>query len=155
MANSEVSSIAAIERAIHGGIWGELVTNEHLSSHSRLPTTSAPEMAMPSYVEHCDGATEIGKLSAEAVVREYEATAKEIESLGDDLIECTKRCEWVTRNAFIVTKELNEVAARYRAEAKFVFEQIENCSVLVAEAREACANIKDKLAMPIAAQPKL
>jgi hypothetical protein len=50
---------------------------------------------------------------------------------------------------------LNEVAARYRAEAKFVFEQIENCSVLVAEAREACANIKDKLAMPIAAQPKL
>jgi len=28
------------------------------------------------------GATEIGKLSAEAVVREYEAAAKDIEAMG-------------------------------------------------------------------------
>jgi hypothetical protein len=51
------------------------------------PTADAPRMAMPDYVEHRDGATEIGKLSAEAVVREYEATAKEIESIGVDLVE--------------------------------------------------------------------
>ena len=154
MANSEASSIAAIERVIQDGIWSDFAPSKHLSSHSHLPMTTSPEMAMPSYVEHCDGATEIGKLSAEAVVREYEATAKEIESLSADLIECTKRCEWVTRSAFVITKELNEVAARYRAEAKQVFEHIENCSVLVAEARDACAVIKDKLAMPNTAAPK-
>ena len=39
------------------------------------PSVRAPDMAMPDYVEHRDGATEIGKLSAEAVVREYEAAA--------------------------------------------------------------------------------
>src|SRR6202158_4809675 len=51
------------------------------------PTVGAPALAMPDYVEHRDGATEIGKLSAEAVVREYEAAAKEIEAMGAELIE--------------------------------------------------------------------
>ena len=32
---------------------------------------TAPTISMPNYVEHREGATEIGKLSAEAVVREY------------------------------------------------------------------------------------
>jgi ATP-dependent DNA ligase len=32
---------------------------------------------MPEYVQHREGATEIGKLSAEAIVGEYEAAAKE------------------------------------------------------------------------------
>lgn len=35
-----------------------------------LPSLGAPSLAMPEYVEHQHGATEIGKLSAEAVVRE-------------------------------------------------------------------------------------
>jgi hypothetical protein len=43
------------------------------------PAVRAPSPSIPDYVEHCEGATEIGKLSAEAVVREYEAAAKEIE----------------------------------------------------------------------------
>jgi hypothetical protein len=154
MANTEISTIAAIERVIQGGIWGESPTND-LATQPRLPSTRAPEPTIPSYVEHCDGATEIGKLSAEAVVREYEATAKEIESLSADLIECAKRCERVTSNAFAVTKELNEVASRYRAEAKLVFEHIENCSVLVAEVRDACVAIKDKLAVPMAGEAQL
>ena len=42
------------------------------------------------YVEHRDGATEIGRLSAEAVVRECEAAAKDIEALGAELIDRVK-----------------------------------------------------------------
>ena len=37
------------------------------------PDVRAPALSMPDYVEHREGATEIGKLSAEAVVREYES----------------------------------------------------------------------------------
>src|SRR5258705_17197 len=37
------------------------------------PRVRAPALSMPDYVEHREGATEIGKLSAEAVVREYDA----------------------------------------------------------------------------------
>ena len=54
------------------------------------PSLSAPALAMPDYVEHRKGATEIGKLSAEAVVQEYEVAAKEIEAMGAELIERVK-----------------------------------------------------------------
>ena len=112
------------------------------------PTVRAPGLAMPDYVEHRDGATEIGKLSAEAVVREYEAAAKEIEAMGAELIERVTQCEAMARDAFAVTEELKEIAERYREEAKRVFVQIENCSLVTAEVRKTCTELKEKIAVP-------
>jgi hypothetical protein len=105
---------------------------------------------MPGYVEHREGVTEIGKLSAEAVVREYEAAAKEIEAMGSDLVEQARQCERVMAEALDVTGELKEVAARYRTEAKRVFDQIENYSVVVSEVRKTCTELRDKIAVPTA-----
>ena len=51
------------------------------------------EDSLPNYVQHRDGATEIGKLSAEAVVQEYEAAAKAIDSLSLELVEQVRLCE--------------------------------------------------------------
>jgi hypothetical protein len=110
------------------------------------PSVRSPAIAMPQYVEHSDGATEIGKLSAEAVVAEYEAAAKEIEAMGVELIERVKQCEAMTRDALAVTEELNETARRYREEAKRVFLQIENCSRVTAEVRQTCTDLKEKIA---------
>jgi predicted nucleic acid-binding Zn-ribbon protein len=101
---------------------------------------------MPEYVEHREGATEIGKLSAEAVVREYEAAAKEIETMGAELIERVKQCEAMARDAFAVSEELKETARRYREEAKRVFLQIENCSRVTAAVRQTCNELKEKIA---------
>ena len=103
---------------------------------------------MPDYVEHRDGATEIGKLSAEAVVREYEAAAKDIEAMGAELIEHVKQCEAMTRDALAVTEEMKETARRYREEAKRVFLQIENCSLMTAEVRKTCTELKERIAAP-------
>ena len=108
----------------------------------------APALAMPDYVEHRDGATEIGKLSAEAMVREFEITAKEIEAIGVDLIERVGRCEAITRDAMAVTEELKETAARYRDQAKRVFAEIEDCSRLTDEARKTCTELKERIAFP-------
>ena len=94
------------------------------------------------------GATEIGKLSAEAVVREYEAAAKDIEAMGAELIERVKQCEAMTRDALEVTEELKDIAERYREEAKRVFLQIENCSLVMAEVRKTCTELKEKIAAP-------
>src|SRR6266478_9094487 len=99
------------------------------------PRVRAPAMSMPDYVEHREGATEIGKLSAEAVVREYEAAAKDIEGMGAELIDLVKQCEAMTRDAVAVTEEMKETAARYREEAKRIFLQIENCTLMTAEVR--------------------
>jgi len=114
----------------------------------------SPAIAMPDYVEHRDGATEIGKLSAEAVVREYEAAAKEIEAMGVELIELVKQCEATTRDALVVTEELKETAGRYREEAKRVFLQIENCSLVTAEVRKTCTELKEKIAARVSIDTK-
>jgi hypothetical protein len=110
------------------------------------PRVGSPDIAMPDYVEHRDGATEIGKLSAEGVVREYEAAAKEIEAMGGELTELVRQCETTARNALTVIDELKETAGRYREEAKRVFFQIENCSLVLAEVRKTCAELKGKIA---------
>jgi hypothetical protein len=112
----------------------------------------APDIAMPDYVEHRDGATEIGRLSAEAVVREYEAAAKDIEALGVELVENVRQCEAMSREALVVIEELKETAGRYRAEAKRVFVQIENYSLMMAEVRKTCAVIRKKIVTPAPAQ---
>jgi hypothetical protein len=59
-------------------------------------------METSDYVEHTDGATEIGKLSAEAIVRENKAAAKDIEAMGAELMERVKQCEAMTRDALAV-----------------------------------------------------
>jgi hypothetical protein len=110
------------------------------------PSIRAPELAMPAYVEHRDDATEIGKLSAIAVVREYEAAAKEIEAMGAELIERVKQCEAMTLDALAVTEELKEIASRYRDEAKRVFVEIETCSSVIAAVRQTCTDLKEKIA---------
>jgi hypothetical protein len=115
------------------------------------PRVRAPTLSIPDYVEHCEGATEIGKLSAEAVVREYEAAAKEIEGMGAELIERVKQCEAMTRDAFAVTEEMKETAARYREEAKRIFLQIENCTLMTAEVRKTCTDLKGRIAAPATA----
>ena len=46
-----------------------------------------PKGPLPDYVEHKEGVNQVGKLSAEAVVREYDAAVKEIEALGAELTE--------------------------------------------------------------------
>ena len=43
---------------------------------------------------------------------------------------------------------LKETAAQYRDEAKRVFLQIENCSLLTAEVRKTCAEMKERIATP-------
>jgi chromatin segregation and condensation protein Rec8/ScpA/Scc1 (kleisin family) len=115
------------------------------------PTLRAPTMSMPDYVEHREGATEIGKLTAEAIVREYEAAAKDIEAMGAELIERVKQCEAMTRDALTVTQEMKETAMRYREEAKRIFVQIEDCSQMTAEVRKTCTELKEKIATPATA----
>ena len=50
-----------------------------------------PKGPMPDYVEHKEGVNQVGKLSAEAVVREYDAAVKEIEALGAELTEAANK----------------------------------------------------------------
>lgn len=141
------NTLTDLERDIRAEVRNVPATHEIFSSDRYAPTITSPSVAMPDYVEHNQDATEIGRLSAEAVVREYEATAREIESMGGEVVARVKECEATSLTVVTaVVAELNEISARYRAEAKRVFEHIENCSLMVAEARKTCAELKDKIA---------
>src|SRR5690242_5477269 len=121
------SIVSELQRDIKAEVENRLPVKES-PSVQLLSNVGAPSLEMPEYVEHRPGATEIGKLSAEAVVREYEAAAKEIEAVGVGLIERVTQCQAMANEAFAVTEELKEIAERYREEAKRVFLQIESCS---------------------------
>jgi hypothetical protein len=146
----QVSNIIDLEKEIEAEFRNSPPVRGQHSIEFAPPRVRAPTIAIPDYVEHCEGATEIGKLSAEAVVREYETAAKDIEAMGAELVERVRQCEAMTREALAVTEEMKETAARYREEAKRIFLQIENCTRMTAEVRKTCIELKEKIAAPAA-----
>jgi hypothetical protein len=93
----------------------------------------------------------VGKLSAEVIVREYDAAVKEIEALGAELTDAAKRCEDTVAGVHSMVKEIKELAASYREEGKRYFLQIEECSLMTSEVRAVCEELKNKIARTIAA----
>ena len=111
------------------------------------PRTPAPPV--PEYVSHRDDATEIGKLSAEAIVKEYEETAKEIEAIGEIVKDMVGRCEQLVTSASTMLKDIKSTAARYRKEGKRMFQEIETCSSTTDEVRRLCEGFRDRIATKI------
>jgi chromatin segregation and condensation protein Rec8/ScpA/Scc1 (kleisin family) len=147
----QVFSVIDLEREIEAEFRNRPPVREPRPDNLAPARPPAPALSIPDYVEHRAGATEVGKLSAEAVVREYEAAAKDIEEMGAELIERVKQCEAMTRDALAVTEEMKETAMRYRAEAKRIFLQIEDCSLMTAEVRKTCTELRDRIAVPATA----
>lgn len=119
----------------------------------RTPHVQAIEAAsrparpqLPDYVSHREDVSEIGKLSAEAVAREYETTAKEIEAMGDVVRDMVQRCEQLTTSASSMLKDIRTTATRYRQEGKRIFDEIESCSSATDEVRKLCDAFRDKIA---------
>jgi hypothetical protein len=140
-----------MEREIQAELRHRPPVQETRTTRLDPPIIGAPTLAMPDYVEHREGATEIGKLSAEAVVREYEATAKEIESMGTELLDRVKECEAMTRDALVVSEELKQVAARYREEAKPHNHHNQTTTHHEAEPPKTCTDLKDRIAVSLPA----
>ena len=145
LARSSLSNPDDIERDI-----GDLIQISHpaLPSIHIVPNDDypLPKGPMPDYVEHKEGVNQVGKLSAEVVVREYDAAVKEIEALGAELIEAAKRCEAVVAGVHSTVNEIKELATNYREEGKRYFLQIEECSLATSEVRTVCEALKKKIA---------
>lgn len=107
-----------------------------------------PMLRLPHYVEHREGTPEIGKLSAEGIVREFESAAAAIDAMGVELIARVEQCEKMTAKAMLVGDEMKATAARYREEAKKIFNEIEQCSVKTEEVRSLCAELTAKITKP-------
>jgi hypothetical protein len=128
---------------------GNLIYNARRGSLGRpLKEDNQPlaDGPMPDYVEHKEGVNQVGKLSAEAVVREYDAAVKEIEALGAELSDAARKCEAMVAGVHAMVGEIKELAAKYREEGKRYFLQIEDCSLMTSEVRSVCETLKKKIA---------
>ena len=103
-------------------------------------------VALPDYVEHQEGVPRVGVLSAEAVVRDYEAAAREIESMGVELIDAAKKCEAMTADVHDAIAYMRDTAAAYREDAKKFFKRIEACALFTEDVRKTCEEVKRKMA---------
>jgi hypothetical protein len=112
--------------------------------------TSAQSQPMPDYVEHREGVSRVGALSAEAVVRDYEAAAKEIEAMGAELISAAKKCEEMTAEVHNAIAFMRDTAAAYREEAKKIFKRIEECAIFTEDVRKTCETVKRRMMEGIA-----
>jgi hypothetical protein len=111
-----------------------------------VPPSRTPTPPVPEYVSHREDVTEIGKLSAEAIVREYEVTAREIEAMGEVVRDMMQRCEQLTSSAASMLKDIKATAQSYRKEGKRIFNEIESCSSTTEEVRRMCEAFRDKIA---------
>ena len=144
-----------LEREILGEVPNDPADGETRPIDFAPPRVRAPSLMMPDYVEHREGVTGVGKLSAEAVACEYEAAAKEIEALSAQLMERVRQCETITRDALAAFEEMKETAGRYREEAKRISLEMERCALMTAEVRRTCAELSEKIApVPTAQTPR-
>ena len=107
--------------------------------------TPLPPEPMPDYVEHREGVSRVGRLTAEAVVRDYEAAAKEIEAMGNELISAAKKCEAMTGEVHTAIAFMRDTAASYREEAKKIFLRIEECAMFTEDVRKTCETVKRRM----------
>jgi hypothetical protein len=109
-------------------------------SYAPKPKRTVPPL--PEYVQHNEGISEVGAISAEAVVYQFELAAKALEEMGQETTKVVRRCEEIKANAINAMKQAEETATRYREEAKKAFEQIEQCALLTTKVSETCENVK-------------
>jgi hypothetical protein len=119
-----------------------------IPDRAAVPAVKAPSVqsdSMPDYVEHQDGVPRVGALTAEAVVRDYETAAKEIEAMGAELVDAARKCEAMTAEVHSAIAYVRDTAAAYRADAKKIFKRIEDCALLTEQVRKTCESIKQKI----------
>ena len=119
----------------------------YLIPRGHPPNARQARMApMPDYVEHREGVSQVGSLSAEAVVREYEAAAKEMEAMGAELMEAARKCEAMTAEVHKTMAFVKDTATAYREDAKKMFTRIEECALLSEQVRKTCEEMRNKIA---------
>lgn len=139
-------AVAALENELTG-----------LARYAPPKVRAAETEPLPDYVEPREGVPEIGAISAEAIVREFEKTAKGIEAMSADLntaaqqcahelIELTEKYKTMSEDIERVVASIKETAASYREEAKTVFLRIEDTSLRMQEVRELSDSMRERLA---------
>jgi len=89
--------------------------------------------------------TNLGRMSAEAVLAQYEAAAKAVEEMGGEIKDRIRRLEAALTEADETMKKLAEAAKGIRDQGKRVQVQIEEASAVSSDIRAACIEVMRKV----------
>ena len=126
--------LEGLEQAIHSGA-------QAIRDGARLPAVT---QLMPTKMRELD---ELGRMSAEAVLTQYEAAAKAVEDMGKEVMSMVKRLGQSLQECDNDMKVVAETAAAIRDKGKHSQALIEQVSALSTEIREACAEFKKKVGL--------
>jgi len=88
---------------------------------------------------------ELGRMSAEAVLTQYEAAARSVEEMGQDVKVRIQKLEAALTECHKDMQIITECAQMIRDKGKLVQAQIEEASAVSADIRSACVEFKRKV----------
>jgi predicted ribosome quality control (RQC) complex YloA/Tae2 family protein len=91
------------------------------------------------------GEEDVGRLSAQAVLAQYEIAAKAVESMGEEIRTRLGRLEAALAEADEDMKLVAEAAKSIREKGSLVYAQIEEASGLSKDIRATCAEFRRKI----------
>jgi len=100
---------------------------------------------LPAYVKPTDGVADVGALTAQAVVQQYEATAVAIEAMGKEMTQGVRRCEEVLAEVRKMLADVEATAAKYREEGSRRFKEVEGFALLTEEVTKVCGDMRAKI----------
>jgi len=93
------------------------------------------------------GLDELGKMSAEAVLTQYEAAAKAVEDMGKEVTAMVRKLGQSLQECDNDMKVVAETAAAIREKGKHSQALIEQVSALSSEIRKTCDEFKKKVGL--------
>ena len=146
--NGKTLELVDVEHDIAQALTKNPPLRDHRAIDFALAKVRTPSSPMPPYVEHHTDVDQIGKLSAEAVIAQYEGAVKALEAMGTTLIDCVQRAEKMAAGCKDAIAYVQDTAQKYREEAKLVFDRIEQASVMTAEVRSVCDDMRKRIENP-------
>ena len=145
----KVSELIDVEHSIAEALAKSAPLRDHRPEDFAPRALRTPSQPMPPYVEHHANVDQIGKLSAEAVIAQYEGAVKALEEMGVTLIDCVKRAENMAAGCRDAIAYVQDTAQKYREEAKLIFDRIEQASMMTSEVRSVCDEMRKKIEHPV------
>ena len=109
------------------------------------PATRHPLVGLPDYVQHAEGADEIAKITAHAVITQYEECAKSIEAMGGPLKELAEGHQRSIDDIHAALQYVADAAQHCRDLGAGSFDRFQKTAGIIAEVRRICDESRGKI----------
>lgn len=100
---------------------------------------------LPPYINHAEGVNQIGKLTAAAVIRDFEETAKGFNAMGDEVKRVAECCERYLSELQALVEHTNQVAKLARERGSEIFRWLEQSALTTEQVRKDTDAMSTKL----------